>query len=285
MKKRLGIFPNLNKEQVRSSLPAFLKLSQGADLEPLLLKEWSGDFDAPTFDSKSSVELESLDYAVSLGGDGTLLKMARILAPYKVPIFGINFGHLGFLAEVEDGDSEEALRRLASGSFDLERRAMLQATVFDGEDEQMTCHALNDFVLYRGPLGKMARLHFYINGRLSGRLTADGLVAATATGSTAYSLSTGGPLIQPELEVTVLSPICAHSLTARTLVIPNSETVDLAVEEGSESLLLAADGEQVATVTDRLRVRLTKSPYSLEFIKLTGRDYYQTWQSKLLRHI
>ncbi len=284
MSKRLGIFANLQKEQVRTALPAFLELCRSQGLEPLLAQDCGGGWDAPCFDSGRGEDLQSLDYAVSLGGDGTLLRMAKLLAPYAVPLFGINFGQLGFLAEVEGGGMREAVSRLAAGSFSLGRRSMLQATVLEGGKEQLTCHALNDFVLYRGPFSKLARLRFYINGQLSGQLAADGLVVATATGSTAYSLSTGGPLVQPELEVTVLSPICAHSLTARTLVIPNSETVELAVAEGSEGLLLAADGEQVATIGTS-RVRLCKSPYSLAFIKLTSRDYYQTWQSKLLRNM
>ena len=151
-----------------------------------------------------------------------------------------------------------------------------------GEECLASAHALNELVLAKGAFSKMAHMQTYINGKPSGSYSADGLIVATATGSTAYSLSAGGPLVQPELEVSIITPICAHSLAARTLVIPMSEVIDLKPKAGSEDMMLSADGEDVGDVTEDTYVRIAKSPYKMQFIRLTSRDYYQTWQQKLM---
>ena len=119
----------------------------------------------------------------------------------------------------------------------------------------------------------------------SGKYAADGLIIATATGSTAYSLSAGGPLVMPELDVSVITPVCAHSLTNRALVIPMSETIELRPIPGSEEMLLSADGENVIEVPNDTSVHIAKSPYEMKFVRLTRRDYYQTWQQKLMRNL
>ena len=283
--KRLGIFPNLSKENVRYCLKNFVSLCREQKLEPVLPWYCAAEYGCNGYDAQDAGALSVLDYAVSLGGDGTLLQMARFLAPLGVPAFGVNFGKLGFLAEIDMRGIRKAVMRLAQGSYTLEKRSMLAAQVLSDSQAAVQAQALNDLVLYRGPFSKLAHLQLFINGKLSGTFAGDGLIVATATGSTAYSLSTGGPLVQPELEVAVISPICAHSLTARTLVIPIGETIELAAFPGSEEMALAADGEHVANVSGATRVRITKSSFAMQFIKLTSRDYYQTWQSKLMRNI
>lgn len=283
--KSLGIFPNLSKENVRYCLKDFISLCREQLLEPVLPSSCAAEYGCRGYDLQDVGALRGLDYAVSLGGDGTLLQMARFLAPLGVPAFGVNFGKLGFLAEIDMQSIRKAVVRLAQGNYSIERRSMLAAQVLEDDGEQLTAHALNDLVLYRGPFSKLAHLQLFINGKLSGTFAGDGLIVATATGSTAYALSAGGPLVQPELEVAVISPICAHSLTARTLVIPMGETIELGAVPGSEEMALAADGEQIAAVSGATRVRITKSSFAMQFIRLTSRDYYQTWQSKLMRNI
>ena len=142
-----------------------------------------------------------------------------------------------------------------------------------------------DFVLAKGMFSKLAHLRMYINGKPSGRYAADGLIISTATGSTAYSLSAGGPLVMPELDVSVITPVCAHSLTARALVIPLSDCIELKAVPGSEEMMLSCDGENVIEVRDDTFVRIEKSPYTMKLIRLTSRDYYQTWQQKLMRNV
>ena len=145
-------------------------------------------------------------------------------------------------------------------------------------------HALNDHVLAKGMFSKLAHMMLFINGKLSGKYAADGLIIATATGSTAYSLSAGGPLVMPELDVSVITPVCAHSLANRALIIPMTEKIELKPVPGSEEMLLSADGENVIEVPNDTMVHIEKCPYDMKLIRLTSRDYYQTWQQKLMRN-
>ncbi|MGM9583380.1 MAG: NAD(+)/NADH kinase, partial [Phascolarctobacterium sp.] len=288
--KRLGIFPNLSKEKVHIALPEFIAMCRDWGLEPLLPEDVAADYGCSGFDKESITGmhndyLQPLDAAVSLGGDGTLLQMARYTVPAGVPAFGINFGKLGFLAEIDLPGMRKAISKLAQGNYTIERRKMLQATVISEGSVLTTAHALNDFVLAKGMFSKLAHLRMYINGKPSGHYAADGLIISTATGSTAYSLSAGGPLVMPELDVSVITPVCAHSLTARALVIPLSDTIELKAVPGSEEMMLACDGENVIEVQDDTYVRIEKSPYTMKLIRLTSRDYYQTWQQKLMRNV
>lgn len=281
--KRLGIFPNLSKENVCIALPEFIELCRDWGLEPLLPLTATEQYGCSAYDENQPQTLKGLDAAVSLGGDGTLLQMARYLAPLGVPAFGINFGKLGFLAEIDLRGMTKAISRLAQGNYAIESRSLLQAQVVRDGRLIATAHALNDLVLAKGMFSKLAHLMLFINGRLSGKYAADGLIIATATGSTAYSLSAGGPLVMPELEVSVITPVCAHSLTTRALVIPLSEKIELRAVPGSEEMVLAADGENVVEVGNDTVVYIEKCPYNMQLIRLTSRDYYQTWQQKLLR--
>ncbi len=283
--RRLGIFPNLNKEMVRIALPEFITLCRNWGLEPLLPNGDAQLYSCAGYDVDKPDTLKTLDAAVSLGGDGTLLQMARYVVPASVPAFGINFGKLGFLAEIDLQGMGKAISKLAQGNYSVEERKMLRAGVWCGGELIAESHALNDFVLAKGMFSKLAHLMLFINGKPSGRYAADGLIVSTATGSTGYSLSAGGPLVMPELDVSVITPVCAHSLAARALVIPLSECIELKAVPGSEEMMLSCDGENVVKVDGDTCVRIEKSPYTMKLIRLTSRDYYQTWQQKLMRNI
>ena len=282
--KRLGIFPNLGKENVCIALPEFVQLCKDWGLVPVLPESVAAEYDCASYCESQPLTLQTLDFGVSLGGDGTLLQMARYLAPTGVPSFGINFGKLGFLAEIDLRGMNKAISRLAQGNYAIETRSMLLASVVREDEVIAQAHALNDHVLAKGMFSKLAHIMLFINGRLSGKYAADGLIIATATGSTAYSLSAGGPLVMPELDVSVITPVCAHSLTNRALVIPMSEKIDLKPIPGSEEMLLSADGENVIEVPNDTLVHIEKCPYNMKLVRLTSRDYYQTWQQKLMRN-
>ena len=277
--KRLGIFPNLSKEKVCIALPEFVELCKDWRLIPVLPESV-----AEAYCESDPQSLQKLDFAVSLGGDGTLLQMARYLAPLGVPAFGINFGKLGFLAEIDLRGMYKAISRLSQGNYTIETRSMLLASVLRDGEVIAQAHALNDHVLAKGMFSKLAHMMLFINGKLSGKYAADGLIIATATGSTAYSLSAGGPLVMPELDVSVITPVCAHSLANRALIIPMTEKIELKPVPGSEEMLLSADGENVIEVPNDTMVHIEKSPYDMKLVRLTSRDYYQTWQQKLMRN-
>ena len=282
--KRLGIFPNLSKEKVCIALPEFVELCKDWRLIPVLPESVAEQYECEAYCESDPQSLQRLDFAVSLGGDGTLLQMARYLAPLGVPAFGINFGKLGFLAEIDLRGMYKAISRLSQGNYTIETRSMLLASVLRDGEVIAQAHALNDHVLAKGMFSKLAHMMLFINGKLSGKYAADGLIIATATGSTAYSLSAGGPLVMPELDVSVITPVCAHSLANRALIIPMTEKIELKPVPGSEEMLLSADGENVIEVPNDTMVHIEKCPYDMKFVRLTSRDYYQTWQQKLMRN-
>lgn len=282
--KRLGIFPNLSKEKVCIALPEFVELCKDWRLIPVLPESVAEQYECEAYCESKPQSLQRLDFAVSLGGDGTLLQMARYLAPLGVPAFGINFGKLGFLAEIDLRGMYKAISRLSQGNYTIETRSMLLASVLRDGEVIAQAHALNDHVLAKGMFSKLAHMMLFINGKLSGKYAADGLIIATATGSTAYSLSAGGPLVMPELDVSVITPVCAHSLANRALIIPMTEKIELKPVPGSEEMLLSADGENVIEVPNDTMVHIEKSPYDMKLVRLTSRDYYQTWQQKLMRN-
>ena len=282
--KRLGIFPNLSKEKVCIALPEFVELCKDWRLIPVLPESVAEQYECEAYCESDQQSLQRLDFAVSLGGDGTLLQMARYLAPLGVPAFGINFGKLGFLAEIDLRGMYKAISRLSQGNYTIETRSMLLASVLRDGEVIAQAHALNDHVLAKGMFSKLAHMMLFINGKLSGKYAADGLIIATATGSTAYSLSAGGPLVMPELDVSVITPVCAHSLANRALIIPMTEKIELKPVPGSEEMLLSADGENVIEVPNDTIVHIEKCPYDMKLVRLTSRDYYQTWQQKLMRN-
>lgn len=285
MKKiKLGIFPNMHKENVKKSLPTVLELCDKAEIEAIL-PQMLEQSNRPSYDICNIQSLQQMDMAVSLGGDGTLLQMTRVLAPLRIPVFGVNFGKLGFLAEIELKELQGALRKLTVNEYDLEERSQLRACVWRDGKPLVAAHALNDMVVAKGHFSKLAHLSLKVNGKRSGNYAADGLIMATATGSTAYSLSAGGPLVHPSLDVTIITPICAHALYTRPLLIPMNNIIELNVVPPYEELLLSADGEIVASIAENDIVHIGRSPDKVCFIRLNGRNYYETWQEKLIRNM
>lgn len=287
----LGVFPNMHIEKVKEKTAKILSLCESYGIKTCMPEAEAKLFGCPSFNLnrlknnfKEDKENLPFDIAVSLGGDGTFLRMARRLVCLEIPVFGVNFGHLGFLAEVDCEELETALQRLSEGNYKLEKRTLLQMET-DTEEGCTKSFAINEFVLGRGNLSTINRIEMYINGELSGCYRADGLIISTATGSTAYSLSAGGPLIEPGMDLMLITPICAHALSSRPLVIPATEQVELKVCKPSETMQLTADGINIAVVDRENTIRITRSPRSLQLIRLTDRNYYTTWQKKLIRNI
>lgn len=283
----LGVFPNMHIKKVKEETKRILSLCSSYGIKTCMPEAEAAFFGCPAFKSGcfgENKENPPFDMAVSLGGDGTFLRMARRLVCKEIPVFGVNFGHLGFLAEIDYEELETALERLSKGEYKLEKRTLLQAET-ETENGKINSFAINEFVLGRGNLSTINSIEMYINGELSGCYRADGLIIATATGSTAYSLSAGGPLTEPGMDLMLITPICAHSLSSRPLVIPATEMVELKVCGASERMQLTADGINIAAVDAEDKIRITRSLRSLQLVRLTDRNYYTTWQKKLIRSI
>lgn len=204
-----------------------------------------------------------VDAMLSLGGDGTLLRAARTLDGREAPILGVNLGRLGFLTSCAASGLEEGLRRLAAGEYRAERRMALRAAALGAQgEEQMRWRCLNDVVLHKGGFARVVRFAVWIDGEPVGAFAADGVVVSTPTGSTAYSLSAGGPIVVPTVESMVLAAVAPHTLAIRPLVLPPTAELHLMADDGPEALLVTIDG-QVGTTFERrgtLVIRRAETP-------------------------
>jgi len=224
----------------------------------------------------------SLDLLLTLGGDGTLLRGARLVAPYGIPVLGINLGRLGFLTAISPDECGEALRRLMSGDIILDPRMVLQVEAETAAGERHGEYlALNDVVLHRGGVARMLRLRIHAHGEEVGTYSADGIILATPTGSTAYSLSAGGPLVPPSMDCIIATPICPHTLAVRPLVLSGAETVTVEVLSPTEELILTIDGQQAASMMPGDRLIVCRAPRPLQLVRFPGQTFFSTLRRKL----
>lgn len=229
------------------------------------------------------VELDRLDrsdFVLSLGGDGTLLRVARIVGDRRMPILGINLGSLGFLTETGTDGLEEALERLASGQYTVEDRMNLHGTI-DQHGTRIEFHALNDAVITRAGATRMGDFRTYLGGGLISAYTADGLILSTPTGSTAYNLSAGGPIVNPRLRVIIMTPICPHTLGIRPLILPETELVRIEFAKPGEEMRLAADGQDAYALGSEAVVRVKAADRVTRLVRVGGLDFHEVLRRKL----
>ena len=227
-------------------------------------------------------DLSTLDLLLTLGGDGTLLRGARMVAPYGVPVLGVNLGHLGFLTSLAPGELEAGLHALAEGEVVLDERMVLNVRA-EGADgtAHLSSLALNDAVLHRGGVARMIRMAVYAHGEEVGTYSADGIILATPTGSTAYSLSAGGPIVTPSVDCIVATPICPHTLAVRPLILSAAEKVTVEVLSPTEELILTIDGQQTAHLIPGDRLVVERAPQPLRLVRFPGQTFFSTLRRKL----
>ncbi len=221
---------------------------------------------------------------LSVGGDGTFLRANAIAVGYGLPILGINLGTVGFLAEVEWEQLADACRSLAMEEYNVRRRMMLAAMLESyTPGRQKTWYALNDVVLSRGGYSRLIGVHAAINGQDVGRFIADGLIVATPTGSTGYSLSAGGPIVHPDVECILLTPICAHSLQHRPVVAAPDHHVELMLDETytTRGVQCSVDGQEVVILQPGERLLVTRAPFDALLIETQPQSFFTTIRLKL----
>ena len=225
--------------------------------------------------------IEKADVLVVLGGDGSLLGVARKYASYNKPILGINLGRLGYLVELEKHDIA-ALKCLFDENYRIEERIMLKATVIRDGKEVFCTHALNDAVIAKGTVSRMIHLTVSVDGQFVSRYDADGLVVATPTGSTAYSMSAGGTVVAPELNVLLLTPICPHTFLAKPVIVSDRQKITVEAKGvNKSSVVLTADGQESFVLEDGDMVELEKSDRTTKLIRLTERNFFHILKHKL----
>lgn len=285
MKKSLiGIFPNLEKKLVLEELPKIVNFCRENNIPVALPRTIAGQYGTPSYDTNIKDSMDKIGHVVTLGGDGTILRAVRYMAPLDIPMLGINLGKLGFLTEVGKDQMFEALLKIRDGNYTIEKRSMLQATMYEGEKVIVCCQAINEFVLAGCNVSRLTRMSMKIAGQQSANSPSDGIIIATATGSTAYSLSAGGPVVYPNLDVTIITPVCAHALTSRPMVIPMTEKIELIPSPPYEQITLSGDGIIYGYIQKQNRVVLEKSPCVAKFMRIKPLTYYEVWQSRLIRN-
>jgi NAD+ kinase len=222
------------------------------------------------------------DVAVVVGGDGTLLAAARILGDRQIPILAINYGGLGFLTEVTMEEMYPALERVVAGDFITEQRMMIDVGVLRGKKRIAAYRALNDVVINRGTMSRIVKLDARVNGDEVSLFRSDGLIVATPTGSTAYNLSAGGPIIYPTMQAMVLTPICSHTLTNRPIVVSSEVRIDITVQSSQEEeAYVTVDGQVGRKMEPGDVVTVVKSKVAVKLIAPAGKNYFEVLRRKL----
>ena len=216
-----------------------------------------------------------------LGGDGTFLSAVRWIGNLAIPVLGIKFGEIGFLAETAEENLISNAEKILNNEYTISRRMRLDVRVMREDKEVVSETVLNDIVINRGALARLANIETYINDHYLTTFRADGLIVATPTGSTAYSLAAGGPVIHPDVPGIMITPICPFTLTNRPLIVPDSIRIRLKLEPGASDIMLTFDGQQGLDISDRDTIIICRGPHPLNMITLPHRHYFDVLKAKL----
>lgn len=282
------IIPNHTKDKNYEITKIILQWLLARGLTVLFAdEECKVDFMLP-YTVSTNEAMTQADCVIVLGGDGTIIQSARKIAKVDLPILGVNLGNLGFLAEIESKELLEALEQFIQELYTIESRMMVQADILhaDGSVEDFGL-ALNDIVVTRNSISRMIGFNVYVNDVLVNHYFADGVIISTPTGSTAYNLSAGGPILSPNSQVLVLTPICPHSLTARSIVLSGDDHIRITfknrMDVPGEDLLMTLDGQVVAKVYEDQEILIRRAHETTRLIKLNHKNFYAILRRKLGR--
>jgi NAD+ kinase len=282
----IGIVANITKEKVYDVISALVKTLKQNGFDYLLMDIISEKKDLITGKINKSKFVDSnklckkSDMIISIGGDGTMLATAYRAQFYNKPVLGVNLGKLGFLAEVNINQMDVFIKEIKEGNYEIEERMVITGECTGHKIEKL--YAINDIVIDKGGWPKMIQLEVIIGDKYVTTYSADGLIIATPTGSTGYSISTGGPIVSPKADVITLSPISPHSLTMRPLVLPGDETITIRIGSLHREVLVNCDGQRVFTFPPPLEVKICKSERPFKLIHTSLTSYFETLRNKLL---
>lgn len=281
--KTFGVWGNIEKDAFWDILPEIIRWAESKNIELFLTEKILSDtrankFNQPIIDSKNKIS--ELDFMLVLGGDGTFLSCARAVEHRGTPILGIHLGDLGFLAKVTLENIFQRLDQVAKGKFSVEKRSMVKASILKN-GSSLTQYGLNDFVVSNGESHRMLTAEVYVDDNRVSEYKADGLIIATPTGSTAYSLSSGGPIISPDVDSFVITPISAHTLNSRPLVISAKSTIKINFSSYNQNIMFITDGQLHELLSPDDTVLITNSDFEIGLIDFSDNDYFQTLRTKM----
>ena len=278
----IAIFGNAMKDNTLIEVSHILEFMAAHGVQVLLSQELRQELqlrEYPAFSEVAQEGDEPVDFAMSVGGDGTFLTTAAAVGSRNIPIVGVNCGHLGFLADVQTKDVDIIMRQLIEGQYTIEQRSLLRVCC-GRQDLIMSPYALNEVALMKQGMSSMISVEVNANGEFLHTYHADGLVLSTPTGSTAYNLSIGGPLLVPQTKGIILAPIATHSLTVRPLVVPDDWKFDLKVNSRYQSYMLSIDGRSQILNTD-VSLHIEKAPYTIKVVQVGENSFLKSLRDKL----
>ena len=284
---KFGILGNLEKSQLLPVVTELLKSLKRKKVECYVFDELADRINRQgrdtLVDGKHSRPLKQLpecsDVLIAFGGDGTMLAAARLVGERGTPILGVNLGKLGFLAEVSVGDLHKSIEEILQGRYSIEDRMVLEASVLG---TSIRLCGLNDIVIDKTGSARIINLKTFVDEESLITYAADGIIIATPTGSTAYSLASGGPIVVPDSRAITLTPISPHTLTARPVILPDTSTIRVEVDARAKAVHITADGQFEEDLTPPVTVKIRKGDYTVRLVKPTDRSYYDILRAKLM---
>ena len=277
--KTVGLIVNSYKEQIIRIGQQIADLLRQQQVEVLAIGEEAEAMQIPP--STEEAFCAAVQMVLVIGGDGTMLRAARTVYGREIPLLGINQGYLGFLTEIEVEHLAESLRQLLEGDYEIERRMMLSARVYRNDVCIADVNALNDMVVTKGALSRIIRTELYLDDELVERHYGDGLIFSTPTGSTGYSLSAGGPIVYPSIDVCIMAPICSHSLISRPMIFSPDHTLTVRMESVGAPAMLTVDGQNGVELQQGDMIYIRKAKHDTCLLVLEQRNFFAVLQGKL----
>ena len=276
----IGVIAKPSRENTRNVLETLLPWLRQRTRTILLDKDTAATVQETSTLSRAEVAQEA-QLMLVLGGDGTFLSVARMIGDRGTPILGVNLGSLGFLTEITLEDLYPTLEKVLAGDYRVEERLMLSAAIVSAGVESPRQLALNDVVLNKGALARIIHLETHINRQYVTTFRADGLIVATPTGSTAYSLSAGGPIVYPTMDALILSPICPHTVTNRPLVVPGDSVLEITLKTPSENVMVTLDGQVGLPIQHEDTLRVQRARTRIRVVQPYRKNYFEILRMKL----
>jgi len=280
--KEIGVIPNWHKSNATLVVDKIKSFFKQRRIPLQIVASDQADFYSSVSLAEQLSDLYAkLELIIVVGGDGTILRVARDLACWNIPVLGINLGHKGFLAEIEVEQMERFLQYIATGQYDFQERMMLEARLQREDQELGRYLALNDIVVARGPFSRNIKVDSFINNDFMESYSGDGVIIATPTGSTAYSLSAGGPIVNPNMELFVITPICPHSLYNRSVIVDGTDTMSLKVDSRQVQVVLTVDGQVRFALEDDDRIMVCRAKQKVKLVCFHENSFYRLLHQKL----
>ena len=279
--KKVGILPNITKDKDMKLTKEIINWIEKNNGQALLNEIDGKRLDRCDLAYKNHEMYQKADFIIVLGGDGTLLGVSRRIGKFSTPIFGVNLGRQGFLTEVEINGLYPALENIMAGKYTIEKRMMLEAVVMNNNVPRDTFFALNDVVIAKGDFARIVRLKTYVDDKYLDTFPADGLIVSSPTGSTAYSLSAGGPIVNPQNDLLIVTPISPYTLHARSIIVSEKEKIHIEVEGDNNEIILTMDGQEGYILEKGDSILVGKADFYANFIRLNNRTFYDVLRNKL----